>query len=198
MLARIFATLALVALLSGCAQPIVKTTGPLAIREVHVSAADTLKAETDVLSLVRQTVPSQLVGVHEGKTAKVDVTLVTLTYKNPVLSLLVGSSNQLGASVVLREANGAELSGFDVLAIDQGAINGIAGAVISVAQDKARVDRALARELAEQIERRIYGTQSREVMTPDLAAPAQPSSEKAVTQPQPRKAAPRELSGAGV
>ena len=198
MLARIFAALALVAILSGCAQPIVKTTGPLAIREVHVSAADTLKAETDVLSLVRQTVPSQLVGVHEGKTAKVDVTLVTLTYKNPVLSLLVGSSNQLGASVVLREANGAELSGFDVLAIDQGAINGIAGAVISVAQDKARVDRALARELAEQIERRIYGTQSREVMTPDLAAPAQPSSEKAVTQPQPRKAAPRELSGAGV
>lgn len=168
-----------VLLLSGCATPIVKTTGPLSIREVRVSSAPTLKAATDVQTLVRQTTTSQLVGSHEGQPTTLDVTLTRLTYKNPVLSLLVGSSNQLGAQVVAQDQGGQEIARFDVVTVDQAMVNGIAGAVLSVAQDKARVDRALARGLAANIEKRIYGKTSGVVMTPELAprtVPAAPAS----------------------
>lgn len=171
MFARCLAALTLVALLSGCAKPVVETTGPLAIRDVSVSAADTIRAETDILSLVRQTVPAQILGVSDGKATKVEVRLVLLAYKNPVMSLLVGDSNKLGANVILRDMADQELARFDVIAIDQYMLNGVAGAVISVAQDKARVDRALARGLAETIEQRIYGRKTKPAMVPDLAAP---------------------------
>ncbi|KTR04453.1 hypothetical protein NS365_15290 [Aureimonas ureilytica] len=171
MFARCLAALTLVALLSACAKPVVETTGPLAIRDVSVSAADTIRAETDILSLVRQTVPAQILGVSDGKATKVEVRLVLLAYKNPVMSLLVGDSNKLGANVILRDMADQELARFDVIAIDQYMLNGVAGAVISVAQDKARVDRALARGLAETIEQRIYGRKTKPAMVPDLAAP---------------------------
>lgn len=171
MFARCLAALMLVALLSACAKPVVETTGPLAIRDVSVSAADTIRAETDILSLVRQTVPAQILGVSDGKATKVEVRLVLLAYKNPVMSLLVGDSNKLGANVILRDMADQELARFDVIAIDQYMLNGVAGAVISVAQDKARVDRALARGLAETIEQRIYGRKTKPAMVPDLAAP---------------------------
>lgn len=178
-------------LLAGCVQPIVKTTGPLAITRVDINAAPTLKAHTDLLPQVRQTVPAQLVGAHPGKPAVLDLTLVDVHYKNPVASLLVGDSNHLTAKGVLRAEDGTEITRFDARTSDQGAINGIAGAVISVAQDRARVDRAMARELAKDLERRIYGKVTREPaqleLAPKVGAPAVPAAPAAV----PARAAPR-------
>ncbi|MBB3999687.1 hypothetical protein [Aureimonas pseudogalii] len=192
MLRTIVATLGLAALLSGCAKPLVDTTGPLAIRRVEVSAAPTLKADTDLLSLARQTLPSQLVGAHEGKPATLDVTLTDVHYKNPLASLLVGDANRLSALGVLRGEDGREITRFNTVTLDAGAINGIAGAVISAAQDRARVDRALARGLASTIERQIYGKTTREVMTPELAAKSAPvAAAPAAPAPAPKTLAPK-------
>ncbi|WP_062205705.1 hypothetical protein [Aureimonas sp. AU12] len=189
MFRTIAATLGLVALLSGCAKPLVDTTGPLAIRRVEVTAAPTLKADTDLLSLARQTLPSQLVGAHEGKPATLDVTLTEVHYKNPLASLLVGDDNRLSALGVLRGEDGREITRFNAVTMDQGAINGIAGAVISVAQDRARVDRALARGLASSIEGQIYGKTTGKVMTPELAAKSAPAVAAPVA-PAPKAAGP--------
>ena len=176
-------SVALAALLAGCAEPIVKTTGPLSITRVDVNAAPTLKAHTDLLPQVRQTVPAQLVGAHQGKPAVLDLTLVDVHYKNPLASLLVGDSNTLTAKGVLRGEDGTEITRFDTRTSDQGAINGIAGAVISVAQDRARVDRAMARALAKDLERRIHGKVTRE--------PAQIELAPKLGEPAPVSAAPR-------
>ncbi len=181
-------------LLAGCAKPVVDTTGPLAIRRVDIEASPSLRSHTDVLSLVQQTLNSQLVGTHQGRTTDLDVTLTALTYKNPLMSLLVGDANKLAATVVARDESGAELARLDLVALDGGAVNGIVGAVVSAAQDKARVDRALARELASQVERRIYGKTSRKVMTPELAPRTAPVAPPARTVPAARPAP----AGAGV
>jgi len=181
-------------LLAGCAKPLVETTGPIAIRRVDIETSPTLRSHTDVLSLVQQTLNSQLVGTHQGRVTDLDVTLIGLTYKNPVMSLLVGDSNRLAATVVARDEAGTELGRFDVIAIDGHIVNGVVGAVVSVAQDKARVDRALARELASQVERRIYGKTSRKVMTPELAPRTAPVAPPARTVPAARPAP----AGAGV
>ncbi|ALN71747.1 MULTISPECIES: hypothetical protein [unclassified Aureimonas] len=202
MVFRLLAALAFAAFLSGCARPVVETTGPLAVREVSVSAIESLKPETDILSLVRQTVPSQIIGISEGKATKVEVTLVLLAYKNPLMSLLAGDANKLGATVVLRDTAGTELSRFNVLSLDQTLVNGIAGAMLSIAQDRARVDRALARDLASTIEKRIYGQTSRPVMVPELAAPfsrGQAASPVAPSMPpEPHDPRPASSPGAGV
>lgn len=179
--------------LAGCATPIVKTTGPLAIREVQVTAAPTLKSETDVLGLVRQTLPPQLVGTRAGQSTRLDVTLTQVHYKNPVASILIGDDNRLLATVVAYGDGNAEIARFDAVARDQTAIDGIAGAVIAVAQDRARVDRALAMGLAMGIERQIYGNQLKPVMRPELAQPipqAAPATTPAAGPPRPAATAP--------
>lgn len=181
---------ALAALLTGCAQPIVKTAGPLKIRSVTVSAAPAVKADTDIVSLVRQTVPPQIVNTREGKPADLQLTLTDVHYKNPLASLLVGDANRVLAQGILRGADGVEIARFDTGTLDQTVFNGISGAVIAAAQDRARVDRALARGLAKNVETRIYGDNHREVMTPELAAKTAPAAPAAAAPAARRPVAP--------
>lgn len=193
----VLAAAALVVLLAGCAQPIVKTAGPLKIRSVVVSAAPTVKSDTDIVSLVRQTVPPQIVDTREGRPADLQLTLTDVHYKNPIASLLVGDANRVLAQGILRGADGVEIARFDTGTLDQTMLNGISGAVIAAAQDRARVDRALARGLAKNVETRIYGDNHQTVMTPELAAKTAPAPVSPAA-PAPRRPAPPARGAAGV
>ncbi|MBB3951723.1 hypothetical protein [Aureimonas jatrophae] len=193
----VLALTALAALVSGCAQPIVKTTGPLQIRSVAVAAAPTVKSDTDIVSLVRQTLPPQIVNTREGRSADLQLTLTEVHYKNPIASLLVGDANRVLAQGILRGEDGTEIARFDTGTLDQTVLNGISGAVIAAAQDRARVDRALARGLAKNVETRIYGNNHREVMTPELAAKTAPAP-AAPAAPAPRRPVVPARGAAGV
>lgn len=183
--------------LAGCATPIIETTGPLAIREVQITAAPTMRSETDILPLVRQTVEAQLIDSRPGEVTRLDITLTELHYKNPIASLLVADANRLSATIIAFNTSGAEIARFEAIAVDQIALNGIAGAAIAVGQDRARVDRALARGIAESIEARIYGRRTKPAITPELGQPNAPAP-SATAPARPASSQTRAPSGAGV
>ncbi len=126
--------------------------------------------------------PAQLVGAHQGKPAVLDLTLVDVHYKNPLASLLVGDSNTLTAKGVLRGEDGTEITALRCPHLGPGRINGIAARSFRRAGPGARGP-AMARALAKDLERRIYGKVTRE--------PAQIELAPKLGEPAPVSAAPR-------
>lgn len=79
--------------------------------------------------------------------------------KNPVASILVGDNNRMWATTeVVDKASGKVEATFRSVATSKSLLNGVSGAIISVAQDPINVEQALASELAEQIMQDVYGS----------------------------------------
>jgi hypothetical protein len=146
------------AILSGCQTPLVDEIGPLAIRDVSVSVKPTVKSVTDLAPPLREAANKTLVGVDPaGAPATVQISVDKVTYKDPLLSLLVGSANGLATTVTVTGESGAKLATFPHSIILDGEINGILGAAIAAGQDKAIVDQELVETYTRRLKNRIYG-----------------------------------------
>lgn len=186
---RPFALLLLVAsvVLSGC-QTLVDETGPLAVRSVAVSAKPTVKSETDLVPPLQEATSRALVGGDPaGTPVDVAISIDQVSYKNAVMSMLVGSTNALDTTVTVTDEGGAVLATFPHATMLDGAFNGVVGALIAVSQERADVDAKLVRNYADQIKRRIYGKPGHKPRKP---APARPASPAAAPAPPGSPAAP--------
>lgn len=125
---------------------------------------------------------------HAGTPKHIRIAITRLHYKDAIMSAIVGDANSLGAHVWVKDAATGQPHGeFDTVVIDQGALNGIAGIMISVMQDKAQVDQRLAERLASDVMEHVYGSEVAktarqrpvvEVEAAPAAAPATPAPAK--------------------
>ena len=153
-----YCAIAAMVLLAGCAKPIVDETGPLNIQRVTVTTAPTVQGETEIGPRLQAAVSETIVGKDpSGKPSTVNIEIQNVTYKNAVLSALVGSANSLGTEVTIADLAGNPLKTLVVVQMQDAAINGIVGAAISLMQEKALVDQRLIEGYSVDLERKIYG-----------------------------------------
>lgn len=86
-----------------------------------------------------------------------NIEIETVIYKNAVLSALVGSANTLRTEITIADLAGNPLKTLGLIHVQDGAINGIVGAAISLLQEKALVDQRLIEGYSVDLERKIYG-----------------------------------------
>lgn len=134
--------------LAGCqTTALVESKQPFRITHVEVTKAKpeigTVNLPEDVRAKALQTAYRYSeTGVE--KTLKIE--LVNLHFKNPVASYLVGDNNRLTAkATVIDKASGAADAAFNAVVSNKGAINGIAGAIISAGQSISRRSNSLPR-----------------------------------------------------
>ncbi|ORE98987.1 hypothetical protein [Aurantimonas sp. 22II-16-19i] len=153
-----YCVIAVVVLLAGCAKPIVDETGPLNIQRVTVTTAPTVKSETEIGPRLQAAVSQKIVGKDPaGKPSTVNIEIQRVAYKNAVMSVLVGSANTLGTEITIADLAGNPLKTQAFNQVQDGAINGIVGAAISLMQEKALVDQQLIDGYSVDLERKIYG-----------------------------------------
>ncbi|GLK75844.1 hypothetical protein GCM10008171_10980 [Methylopila jiangsuensis] len=193
-----FAALAPIALLgmglSACVShpPIVENTAR--VQHLEVTAPATANASghfTDALRL-RTLRESTRYGRADGAPKRLHVVVTDLHYKNPAMALLVGDANRASAKVtVVDAATGRSQGEFDTVAIDQAAINGIAGAVIAVAQDRQAADLRLADGLSRNVMERVYGSEEFKQAQQRPLAPIEVPAARPAEQPAPATPAPK-------
>ncbi len=124
---------------------------------------------------------------HSGAPKDLRIAITGLHYKNALQSALIGDANTLGAHVAVFDAVSGKANGeFDAVAIDQAALNGLAGIMISALQDRNEVDQRLAQQLAANVMEQVYGS----------AVAKEASQHPPVDHPQPAPAvAPAATSG---
>lgn len=133
-----------------------------------------------------------------GAAKHVRVAVTELHYKNAAKSLLIGDANFAKAKVTMIDAATGRVQGEgDATALDQVAINGVIGAIISAAQDKEKVDKRLADGLARDVMTTVYGaTAAAEARKRPFGAPAEPSSPEVAPKPAaPAKEVPVAAAG---
>lgn len=195
-----FAAFSLLA--TGCQSALVDETGPLSIRTVSVSTAPTVKSATDIGPSLQQASNSSLIReTPDGRPARVHIVIDNVTYKNAMMSLLVGSTNALNTTVSVTDESGKAISTFRHNEISDYAVNGIIGAAIAAGQDPAAVDAKLVDQYSRNIVTRIYGppghkpkkAATRPVQTTPAASPAPADGIESPPRspvPQPRPAPP--------
>lgn len=149
---------ATLALLAGCASPVVDETGPLNVTGVSVVTAPTVKSETEIGPKLQAAVSQAIVAKDPaGQPSTVAIKIESVFYKNALLSALAGSSNFIATEVTIADLAGNPLKVLPLTYSRDAALNGIIGAAISLMQEKALVDQRLVEGYTQQIERRIYG-----------------------------------------
>lgn len=149
-------------LLGGCATAtLMKGSEPFHVSRVNVTRASnevgTVNLAEDVRVKVMRRVPAFASG-GRGKT--VDVQLTSMNLKNPIQSLLIGDSNRLVATVtVTDDATRAKDISFGAMAVDDAALQGISGAVLSATDDPIEIEQRLADRLADSVLTQIYGSE---------------------------------------
>lgn len=140
---------------------------------------------------------------RSGALKRVEISVMDVHYKNAAMALLVGDSNRLAARVkVVDVSSGRSHGEFETVASDSGAINGVMGAVIAIAQSEAAVDQRLAQGLASDVLERIYGTAAAtearkrepvEIAETPASEPVQPSApgKPAAPAAAPKPASPK-------
>ncbi|MET0313353.1 MAG: hypothetical protein ABW275_03085 [Hansschlegelia sp.] len=128
-----------------------------------------------------------------GAPKAVRITVTQLHYKNAAMSLLIGDANSVSAAVVVSDAGTGKIHGqFETTQIDQVALNGLAGAMISLMQDRAAVDQRLADSLASDVLERVYGTavaqEARKRPTVEVVEEVKPAGPSAPATPKPAPA----------
>jgi hypothetical protein len=112
-----------------------------------------------------------------GTPKTLDVQITTIGFKNPLAALLVSDSNRLTVSVrVVDGATGKVDASYETIAIDSAAINGIAGAIMSAADDPIDIEQRLNDVASRNVLNKLYGTE-----TARLAA-ERPQSNKITAQ----------------
>lgn len=164
---------------AGCQSSVVSETGPLLVQSVSVQGAETLKAETNIASSVKTGLDRTLMGRDAGGTpSTVDVTINTVTYKNPALSLLVNTSNSIASDVTIRNSETGEvLAQFPQLSTRDVALQGVFGAVQSLTQDRQKVDAGLAETFSENLEKRIFGDAAPDRVPQPTATPVRANTD---------------------
>ncbi|MFD1330907.1 hypothetical protein ACFQ4O_02745 [Methylopila musalis] len=193
-----FAPLASVALLSAglaaCVShpPIVEKTAR--VQHLEITAPATANASTSFTDALRVKTlrESTRYGSAAGAGKRLHVVVTDLHYKNPALALLVGDANRANAKVtVVDVATGRSQGEFDTVAIDQAAINGVAGAVIAVAQDRQAADLRLAEGLSLAVMERVYGSEEFKAARARPLAPIEVPAAHPAAQPAPASSAPK-------
>lgn len=157
---------------AGCQTAAIEKTGPITIQSVNVTTASTFKAATDIETPMRRALNRTLVGRDPGgKPVNVAVTLQRATYKDPVMSILIGSSNSIASTVVIRGEGGTELAEFDVVDSLDNFPQGVIGAIGAALQKDEMLDREFVQVHPRSVERRIFGDKPRPVEAV-LPAPA--------------------------
>lgn len=96
---------------------------------------------------------------HAKNAYKLKLDVAQVRFKNPVASLLVGDANRITAvAVIIDTRTGETIHNVPINYIDaaSGALNGIVGAVLSVAVKKEAAEATMARGMAADLMRLLY------------------------------------------
>lgn len=181
--------------LAACASPIVDQTGPLSIRQVAVTTRPDVKSATPVGPAIQSAASATVVReTPDGLPAKLHISVDRVTYKNAMMSLLVGSANSINTTVSITDDSGKVVAQFPHAVVADAMVNGIIGAAIAATQDPAAVDQAMTAQYASQLRDRIYGRPghkpkkaAQKIATP---APAAAAPVPTVPAPQSKPALP--------
>ncbi|MFD0915266.1 hypothetical protein ACFQ14_02490 [Pseudahrensia aquimaris] len=149
--------------LSACANAVKPSELPqMRIVDVQVEVNPGVQAASDISTKVRQSslAAAQAYNAYmpaDAPLKTMQINIDKVHYKNPLASLLIGDANSI-AGVVAGGVTPATRVGY--LDAGSGAINGIAGAVIAAASDKAKADTRLAKGLANSAVAKVYGQNS--------------------------------------
>lgn len=164
-------------LVAGCQTALVEQVGPLSVRHVSVSTKPTVQSATDIGPAVAKAATATVVKhMPDGRQASVHITINGVNYKNPVMSLLVGSANILGTTVSVTDKSGDVIAQFPLNEQADHIFNGVIGAAIAATQDLADVDRKLTEQYAKSLATRIYGEQAQQLPSAAPAVSPQPEA----------------------
>lgn len=178
--------------LAACQTPLVDQTGPLSIQSVSVSTKPVVKSATDIgPGIERATRATVVREMPNGRPANLLISVDSVSYKNPVMSLLVGSRNAVGTTVSVADKSGAIIAQFQHVEAADEAMQGIIGAAIAANQDPADVDGRLTQGYAITLRTRIYGPEGHQ--PPAAPAPAvtpTPEAARPAAAPAPARSPP--------
>jgi hypothetical protein len=98
---------------------------------------------------------------RSGSPKTLDVQITDVGFKNPLAALMVGDSNRVSVTVrVVDSLTGKVDASYVATAVDSAAINGIAGALISAADDPIDIEQRLAEAAARSLLQKLYGTEA--------------------------------------
>ncbi len=92
-----------------------------------------------------------------GRPINVQIEMNALLYKDPLLSVLVGSANTLAATVSITDTDGRMLMRRQLSVTSNAAINGVVGAVIAATDNHNKITQELVVGLAGRIEKMLFG-----------------------------------------
>lgn len=203
---KLLAVLGFAAGLSACnaTTGILAANEPAHISKVQVSLDANLKTSERFGEMLRaKTAQNATRFGRAGAAKELRIMVKRHSYKNAAASLLIGDANYAGARVAVVDIASGKVQGeADASAIDSMAINGVVGAIISIAQDKEKVDERLADQLARNALTQAYGTSATAAAYERPVAEAEPAAAPApATAPgkanSPKPAAPKPVPVAG-
>jgi hypothetical protein len=160
---KLWTALAVATILAGCATEPGLLTGSIPPHITKVTVAkSSLVGSVNMAEDLRVKILQRAPAYAAAGTAKtLDVQIKDVNFKNPLATILIGDSNRVSVVVrVLDGATGKVDASYDAIAIDQAAINGIAGAVMAAADDPIDVEQRLTEAAASLVLTRLYGTES--------------------------------------
>ena len=155
-------------------------------QQFQITQVKVLKAKTDIGTVnlaedVRYKTLRQARRYSEvGQQKVMEVTLVNIHFKNPVMSALVGDQNHMSANTrIFDKATGNLVATFNTTVANKRALNGISGAIIAAVQNPIDAEQDLATLMSEKILLQAYGSAySKSVRNHPVSAAIQPSYPK--------------------
>ena len=161
--ANVLAAAVVVMTLAGCATHAPLLTGaiqPQVTKVAVVKSAEpgSVNMAEDLRVKILQRAPAF---AKSGAAKTLEVQITDVNFKNPLMTVLVGDSNRVSVVVkVVDSATGKVEATYNGIVVDSSVINGVAGAIISAADDPIDVEQRLTTSVSKIVLEKLYGTEA--------------------------------------
>ncbi|MDX6805152.1 hypothetical protein [Terrihabitans rhizophilus] len=189
-LMKIGSAVALATLLCACGpEGILKGPNSGFISNVEVKLAKPLGSPQMAEAIRTKTLMEASRYPAQGEPKTLHILVTDLHKKNAAMSLLVGDANRMRATLVVTDTAGKTEHGrVNVVSTENGAMNGLIGAAIALAQEDQRFEDAMTGQIAKDALIHVHGSKAASAAAKNLPKPMAPSP--AAAPAGPAKAAP--------